>query len=58
MSILSKLFSRKPKVTPEDERTAVALLAMLTPQLELLGFQLGAVPSEAQFVSDKCRGYL
>jgi hypothetical protein len=58
MRILSRVFGKKPKTTIGDERIATALLGMLTPQLELLGFKLRLVPAKDQFVSDKCRGYL
>jgi hypothetical protein len=49
----------EPSINPEDDdRIAIAALALLGPQISMLGFKLEQVPPEGDFVSDKCRGYL
>lgn len=59
MGLFAKLFGKpEPIVMTEDNRIGVALLAILKPQIALLGFELGEVPAEGDFVSDTCRGYL
>ena len=42
----------------EADRIGLALLVNLQKQLDLLGYEIGKVPTEGQFISDKCRGYL
>jgi hypothetical protein len=42
----------------EADRIGLALLVNLQKQLGLLGYEIGQVPPEGEFVSDKCRGYL
>jgi hypothetical protein len=42
----------------EADRIGLALLAIIQNQLELLGFEIGAVPLNDRFASDKCRGAL
>jgi hypothetical protein len=42
----------------ETDRIGLGLLVVLAKQLELLGFELGAVPFDAQYGSDQCRGAL
>ncbi len=44
--------------TNEADRVAVALLAILGKQLDLLGFSMGSVPIDQTFGSDQCRGAL
>ena len=42
----------------EADRVGLALLAIIQKQLDLLGFEIGAVPVDACFCTDKCRGAL
>jgi hypothetical protein len=42
----------------EHDRMGLALLATIRPQLELLGYDLEAVPATEPFTSEKCRGSL
>lgn len=42
----------------DDNRIAVALLAMLTKQFDLLGMELGTVPATGPYASPECRGAL
>lgn len=42
----------------DHNRIAVALLAMLTKQCDLIGMELGAVPATGPYASPECRGAL
>ena len=42
----------------DDNRIAVALLAMLTKQFDLIGMELGTVPATRPHASPECRGAL
>lgn len=44
--------------TSDTDRTGLALLVLLRPQLEGMGFQLGTLPADGPFASQACRGYL
>jgi hypothetical protein len=46
-------------LTPEQaDLVEAALRVLLEPQINALGYQLGAVPTDDEFVTEKCRGYL
>jgi hypothetical protein len=68
-----KLFGKKDKTFTEQiregmasvydpnnthDRVAVALLANLQPQLQVLGFEISKVPATDVYISKDCRGYL
>ena len=42
----------------EADRVGLALLAVIQKQLDLLGYEIGSVPLDDRFGSDKCRGAL
>ncbi len=58
----SKLFGSKPQAQSEQlslvDVQDRALLRIIIPQLQLLGFEMGRVPADGSFVSKRSRGYI
>jgi hypothetical protein len=44
--------------TNENDRIGAALLLILQQQLDLLGYEIGTVPADERFATEKCRGAL
>lgn len=61
--IFGRIFGRRAAPTPrqpdvDDNRVAVALLAMLQKQFDLIDMELGTVPATGPYASPGCRGAL